>query len=75
MTLPLPVKKALLDGEVVLLDETGRTSFQLLQNAFKSSSPAPFLFYVFDLLAWMITSLSMHPLSERDPKRPSSNVV
>ena len=28
----LPVKNAILDGEVVLLDDTGRTSFQLLQN-------------------------------------------
>ena len=46
----LPMKSAILDGEVVLLDDAGRTSFQLLQNAFKSSTFAPFIYYAFDLL-------------------------
>jgi bifunctional non-homologous end joining protein LigD len=46
----LPLTSAVIDGEVMLLDKEGRSSFQLLQNAFKASAPAPFLFYAFDLL-------------------------
>jgi bifunctional non-homologous end joining protein LigD len=45
----LPVENAILDGEVVVLEPDGRTSFQALQNAFETGK-APFLFYVFDLL-------------------------
>jgi bifunctional non-homologous end joining protein LigD len=46
----LPLKSAIIDGEVVIVDEEGRTSFQLMQNAFKSAGSAPFVFYAFDLL-------------------------
>ena len=45
----LPVDNAILDGEVVVVEPDGRTSFQALQNAFETGQ-APFLFYVFDLL-------------------------
>ncbi len=45
----LPLKSAIIDGEVVIVDEEGRTSFQLMQNAFKSAGSAPFVFYAFDL--------------------------
>src|SRR6185295_8080558 len=41
----LPVKTAWLDGEVVALDEKGRSSFQALQNAL-SASPAVDLAYL-----------------------------
>ncbi len=61
----LPVKNAILDGEVVLLDDEGRTSFQLLQNAFKSSTPAPFIFYVFDLLFLDKYDVTDAPIEER----------
>ncbi len=46
----LPIKNALIDGEVVILDAEGRSSFQLMQNAFKASRSARFLFYAFDLI-------------------------
>ena len=45
----LPVENAILDGEVVVVEPDGRTSFQALQNAFETGQ-APFLFYAFDLL-------------------------
>ena len=61
----LPVKQALLDGEVVLLDESGRTSFQLLQNSFKSSSSAPYLLYIFDLLYLDGYDLRDAPIEDR----------
>ena len=42
------IKRFILDGEIVALDERGRHSFELLQSIKKSK--APLLFYVFDLL-------------------------
>src|SRR5438477_11819503 len=44
----LRVKRFILDGEIVALDEQGRHSFELLQNI--KTSKAPLRFYVFDLL-------------------------
>ena len=38
----------MIDGEVVAFDESGRPSFNLLQNY--SSSKAPIIYYVFDLM-------------------------
>src|SRR5688572_17606073 len=40
--------EAVLDGELVALDEHGRSRFQLLQNAGRNS--VPLLYCVFDLL-------------------------
>jgi bifunctional non-homologous end joining protein LigD len=42
----LPVKDAILDGEIVALDEQNRPSFQLLQNY----EGGPLAYYLFDLL-------------------------
>lgn len=47
----LPCDQLLLDGELVALDEQGRSSFQLLQSGAESSSTSSgLLFYVFDIL-------------------------
>jgi bifunctional non-homologous end joining protein LigD len=46
----LPVKTAWLDGEVVVLDAKGRSSFQALQNALKQESTTPLTFFAFDLM-------------------------
>jgi len=43
----LPVKRAVLDGEVAVVMPDGRTSFQALQNA---RAGAPLAYFVFDLL-------------------------
>jgi bifunctional non-homologous end joining protein LigD len=46
----LPVRSAWLDGEVVVLDEKGRTSFQGLQNALSGTVPSTLAYIAFDLL-------------------------
>src|SRR5579863_10779678 len=40
--------ETVIDGEVVALDESGRPSFNILQN--HGSSGAPIVYYVFDVL-------------------------
>ena len=56
----LPLGDFVVDGEIVALDETGRSSFERLQRRFTQSDPAaaarlrsevPVVLYVFDLLA------------------------
>jgi bifunctional non-homologous end joining protein LigD len=41
--------EAVLDGEIVVLDQTGKAQFQLLQN-YQSSKKGVLVYYVFDLL-------------------------
>jgi bifunctional non-homologous end joining protein LigD len=60
----LPVKSAILDGEVVALDSSGRASFQKLQQSIKSASSGLIL-NVFDLIYIEGFSLTRTPLRER----------
>ena len=46
----LPVKAAVLDGELVVLDESGGTSFAELQAAFEEGKRVQMTYFVFDLL-------------------------
>ncbi|QNI34306.1 DNA ligase D [Alloacidobacterium dinghuense] len=46
----LPVKSALIDGEVVVLDPSGKTSFADLQAAFQEEKDAHLTYVAFDLL-------------------------
>ena len=46
----LPVKSALVDGEVVVLDSSGKTSFADLQAAFQEEKRAHITYFAFDLL-------------------------
>src|SRR5205823_6714166 len=46
----LPVRECVSDGEVVALDEEGRSSFQLLQAREMEGRRSPVYFYAFDLL-------------------------
>ena len=46
----LPADECVLDGEVVALDEQGRSSFQLLQAREMEGRKSPVYFYAFDLL-------------------------
>jgi bifunctional non-homologous end joining protein LigD len=64
----LPVKTAVLDGEVVALDEKGRSSFQLLQAPLLEGAEVPLYFYAFDLLQLEGKDLKSLPLSQRKRK-------
>src|SRR5204862_3360445 len=46
----LPVKEAVLDGEVIAVDDQGRSSFQLLQCYQQAGPKPPIFYYVFALL-------------------------
>ena len=46
----LPVESAILDGEVVVLDEAGTSSFADLQAAFQEGAEKPLTYFAFDLL-------------------------
>src|SRR6266576_5254158 len=61
----LPVRESVTDGEVVALDEEGRSSFQLLQALEMEGRKAPLRFYVFDLLQLDGKSLLGLPLEQR----------
>src|SRR5260370_13840420 len=61
----LPVREYVIDGEVVALDEGGRSSFQLLQGLEMEGRKAPLRFYVFDLLQLDGKSLLRLPLEQR----------
>lgn len=54
---------AMLDGELVVLDEEGRPSFSALQNS--RFTPEMLYFYVFDLLAFKGKDLRKLPLVDR----------
>ena len=45
-----PATTAILDGEIVVMDDKGHTSFQLLQRAMGGGGDTAFVFAVFDLL-------------------------
>ena len=45
----LPVQSAWIDGEVVAIDDKGRTSFQALQNALSHAGSGTLAYYAFDL--------------------------
>ncbi len=55
---------ALIDGEAVVVDGEGRTSFQALQAALKDD-PGSILYYAFDLLALNGEDLTSLPLLDR----------
>jgi len=59
-----PAVTAILDGEVVIVDKAGRSSFQRLQQAMKNSS-SPFLFEIFDLVYLDGFNITRAPLRER----------
>jgi bifunctional non-homologous end joining protein LigD len=76
-------RPAIVDGEVVCLDESGKTSFRSLQQRFHLDDSAeirrrmekhPAYFYVFDILYLDVTNLSREPLATRR-ERLSTAVV
>ncbi len=61
----LSVESAILDGEVVVLSESGQSSFALLQAAFEEGASHPLTYFVFDLLHLNGHNLRQQPLTER----------
>src|SRR6516225_1857743 len=61
----LPADECVIDGEVVALDEEGRSSFQLLQAREMEGRKSPVYFYAFDLLQLEGKSLVSLPLEAR----------
>lgn len=55
--------ETVIDGEIVALDESGRPSFNALQNY--RSSQTPLLYYVFDLMMLAGKDVMHEPLSHR----------
>ena len=62
----LPVTDALIDGEIAVVLPDGRTSFQMLQNAFRGEpSRGALVYFAFDLLRLNGERLGTLPLIER----------
>ena len=61
----LPVRRALLDGEIVALLPDGRSSFQALQRVLMEAQARQVVYYVFDLLRLEEDDLRPLPLAER----------
>jgi bifunctional non-homologous end joining protein LigD len=61
----LPVEECVIDGEIVALDDEGRSSFQLLQALEIEGRKAPLRFYVFDLLQLNGKRLLELPVEQR----------
>jgi bifunctional non-homologous end joining protein LigD len=55
---------AVLDGEIVVLDESGKPDFQLLQN-YSDDPQHPICYYVFDILFYKGENVCSRPLLER----------
>jgi bifunctional non-homologous end joining protein LigD len=64
----LDIQDAIIDGEIVALDEKGRTSFQLLQSLDMGQERPPIVFYAFDLLWLNGKNLQNLPIEERKAK-------
>jgi len=61
----LKAQDAILDGEIVALDEQGRSSFQLLQAYDLGQERPPIFYYVFDLPQLDGEDLTGEPIEER----------
>jgi len=64
-TLELPVRAALLDGEVAVVLKDGRTSFQALQKVFSGEGRERLVYFAFDLLHLDGEDLTRLTLDER----------
>jgi ATP-dependent DNA ligase len=61
----LKVQDVLIDGEIVALDDEGRSSFQLLQAFDMGQERPPIVFYAFDLLQLNGKDLRKLPVEDR----------
>jgi bifunctional non-homologous end joining protein LigD len=61
----LKAATAIIDGEVVMIDSSGRTSFQKLQQAMGRGGATGFIYQVFDLIYFDGSDLTRTPLVNR----------
>ncbi len=61
----LPVEDALVDGEVVVLDRSGVSSFQKLQNSLSGARAGELVLFAFDLLHLDGRDITGAPIEER----------
>lgn len=61
----LSIQNAIFDGEIIALDENGKSNFQRLQNSLKSKNDLRLQYYLFDLLYLDGKDLRDLPLLER----------
>ncbi|TPK92158.1 MULTISPECIES: DNA ligase D [unclassified Mesorhizobium] len=61
----LPVSRAIIDGEIMVLDDKGISRFALLQDALAEGAGSKLHFYAFDLLHLDGWDLRMAPLQKR----------
>ncbi|MEX2492008.1 MAG: DNA ligase D [Nitrospirales bacterium] len=61
----VPVRQAILDGEVVVLRPDGTSDFQALQNVLKGEASDPMVYFMFDLPHCEGYNLSRTPLLQR----------
>jgi bifunctional non-homologous end joining protein LigD len=64
----LPIQDAIIDGEIVALDDRGRSSFQLLQGFDMGMVRPPIVSYAFDLLRLNGEDMRGLPIEERKAK-------
>jgi bifunctional non-homologous end joining protein LigD len=64
----LDLQDAIIDGEIVALDEKSRSSFQVLQGFDMGQVRPPIVFYAFDLLRLNGKDLQGFPIEERKAK-------
>lgn len=69
----LPVDQAWLDGEVVALDDAGRSNFSKMKDALGAEITARLVFYVFDILH--LDGFDLTPCRQDDRKRVLSAVM
>lgn len=69
----LNVQSAVLDGEVVVLDDKGVSHFQKLQNHFRQSADQKLVYQVFDLL--MLNGRDLRELPLRQRRRKLSEIL
>src|SRR6185503_20846397 len=65
----LPVQSAILDAEVVAMDSSGRSSFQMLQQAIHKTAGKGLVLEVFDLIYIEGFNITRAPLVERKDVR------
>jgi bifunctional non-homologous end joining protein LigD len=61
----LPVEQAILDGEIVVLDEHGISDFQALQNAIEGVREGRIIYYLFDMPQCQGYDIARAPILER----------